>query len=53
MRDTGDDGKILQPNQGTPVLDPVSQVPDVKHVLDVRYEAEERKVISVFKHENL
>lgn len=42
VRDLGDTRKILQPSQVTPVH---PKVPDVTHVLDVRYQAEERKVI--------
>ena len=53
MRDTGDDGKVLQPTQVTQVISFALKFPNVKHVLDVRYKAEERKVIRVFKHEHL
>lgn len=53
MRDTGDNGKILQPSHVTQVISLALKFPNVKHVLDVGYKTEERKVNRVFKHEQL
>lgn len=53
MRDTGDDRKILQPSHVTQVISLALKFPNVKHVLDVGYKSEERKVNRVFKHEQL